>query len=136
MTKTKKTSSGKQSQKQSGAGNSREQDPTEPRAGPGRPTSQDGGDADGGPDRSTSMALEGSDHALHPTDMDPTPQMRETPSPDANDISTRSVRLKNLVEMIAMHVGLAEPEDPATTHLKIHLLLLNMPHPLEMQTKC
>ena len=38
MTKTKKTSSGKQSQKHSGPGNSQEQDPTEPRAGLGRPT--------------------------------------------------------------------------------------------------
>ena len=115
MTKTKKTSSGKQSQKQSGAGNSRKQDPTEPRAGPGRPTSQDGGDADGGPDRSTSMVLEGSDRTLPPIDMDPTPQMRETPSPDTNDISTRFVHLENLVEMIAMHVDHVEPEDPATT---------------------
>ena len=57
MTKTKKTSSGKQSQKQSGAGNSREQNPTKPRAGSGRPTLQDGGDANGGPDRSMSMAF-------------------------------------------------------------------------------
>ena len=48
----KKTSSGKQSQKQSGAGNSREQDPTEPSAGP---TSQDGGNANGGPNRLMSM---------------------------------------------------------------------------------
>ena len=115
MTKAKKTSSGKQSQKQSGAGNSREQDPAEPRAGPGRPTSQHGGDADGGPDRSTSMASEGSDRALPLIDMDPTSQMRKTPSPDPDDISTRFVRLDDLVEMIAMHVGLVEPEDPATS---------------------
>ena len=59
--------------------------------------------------------LEGSDHALPLIDMDPTPQMRETLSPDCNDISTRFVHLENLVEMIAMHVGLVEPEDPATT---------------------
>ena len=58
---------------------------------------------------------EGSDHALPLIDMDPTPQMRETLSPYCNDISTRIVHLENLVEMIAMHVCLAEPEDPATT---------------------
>ena len=79
------------------------------------PTKQNGGDADGGPNRSTSMTLEGSDRALPLIDVDPTPQMRETSSPDANNISTRFVRLENLVEMIAMHVGLVEPEDPATT---------------------
>ena len=45
-TKTKKASSGKQSQKQSGAGFFPEQVPTEPRA--ERATSQDGGDADVG----------------------------------------------------------------------------------------
>ena len=115
MTKRKKTFSGKQSQKQSGAGNSRQQDPTEPRAGPGRPTLEDGGDADGGPGISTSMALEGSDRALPLIGMDPTLQMREAPSPDANNISKTFARLKNLVEMTAMHVGLVEPEDPATT---------------------
>ena len=115
MTKTKKTSSGKQSQKQSGAGNSREQDPTEPRPGSGRPTWQDSGDADGGPSRSMSVTLEVSDRALPLIDMDPTPQMSETPSPDANDISTRFVHLENLVEMIAMHVGFVKPEDLATT---------------------
>ena len=49
MTKTKKASSGKQPQKQSGAGIFPEQDPTEPRA--DRATSQDGGDANVGPDR-------------------------------------------------------------------------------------
>ena len=43
------------------------QDPTEPRA--DRARSQDGGNADGGPDRSTS----GSDRALPPVHMDPTP---------------------------------------------------------------
>ena len=47
--------------------------------------------------------------------MVPTPQIRETPSPDANDISTRFVRLENVVEMIAVHVDLVEQEDPATT---------------------
>ena len=73
---------------------------------------QDGGDADGGPDRSTS----GSDPALPPVHMDPTSQMRETPSLDiSNDISRTFVRLESLVEMIAVHVGLVEPEDPATT---------------------
>ena len=61
------------------------------------------------------MALEGSDCALPPIDMDPTSQMREMPCPDANDILTRFVHLDNLVEMIAMHVGLVKSEDPATT---------------------
>ena len=55
MTKTKKTSSGKQPQKQSRAGFLPEQVPTEPRA--ERATSQDGGDADGGPGRSASGSL-------------------------------------------------------------------------------
>ena len=50
-----------------------------------------------GPHRSTSMASEGSDRALPQIDMDPTPQMREISSPDANDISTKFVRLENLV---------------------------------------
>ena len=72
MTKTKKATSGKQSQKQSGAGIFSEQDPTKPRA--DRPTWQDGGDADDELDRSTS----GSDHALPPVHMHPAPQMRET----------------------------------------------------------
>ena len=109
MTKTKKASSGKQPQKQSGAGFFPEQVPTEPRA--ERATSQDGGDADGGPDRSTS----GSDPALPPVHMDPTPQMRETPSLGiSDDLSRRFVRLESLVEMIVVHVGLVEPEDPAT----------------------
>ena len=110
MTKTEKASSGKQPQKQSGTGFFPEQVPTEPRA--ERATSQDGGDADGGPDRSTS----GSDPALLLVHMDPTRQMRETPSlgiPD--DLSRRFVRLESLVEMTAVHVGLVEPEDPATT---------------------
>ena len=49
MTKTKKSSSRKQPQKQSGAGIFPEQVPTEPRA--ERAISQDGGDVDGGPDR-------------------------------------------------------------------------------------
>ena len=62
-----------------------------------------------------SMTLEESDHALPLTDMDPTPRMKETPSPDANDISTRFFRLENLVEMIAMHMGLVEPKNPCTT---------------------
>ena len=110
MTKTKKASSGKQPQKQSGAGFFPEQVPTEHRA--ERATSQDGGDADGGPDRSTS----GSDPPLPPVHMDLTPQMRETPSLGiSDDLSRRFVRLESLVEMIAMHVGLVEPEDPATT---------------------
>ena len=113
MTKTKKASSagsGKRPQKQSGAGFFPEQGPTELRA--ERATSQDGGDADGGPDRSTS----GSDPALPPVHMDPTPQMRETPSLGiSDDLSRRFVRLESLVEMIAVHVGLVEPEDPATT---------------------
>ena len=68
MTKTKKASSagsGKQPQKQSGAGFFPEQGPTELRA--ERATSQDGGDADGGPYRSTS----GSDPALPPVHMVP-----------------------------------------------------------------
>ena len=112
MTKTKKASSagsGKQPQKRSGAGFFPEQGPSELRA--ERATSQDGGDADGGPDRSTS----GSDPALPPVHMDPTPQMRETPSLGiSDDLSRRFVRLESLVEMIAVHVGLAEPEDPAT----------------------
>ena len=48
--------------------------------------------------------------------MDPTPQMRETPSlGTSDDLSRRFVRLESLVEMIAVHVGLVEPEDPATT---------------------
>ena len=48
--------------------------------------------------------------------MDPTPQMRETPSLGiSNDISRIFVRLESLVAMIAVHVGLIEPEDPATT---------------------
>ena len=113
MTKTKKASSagsGKQPQKQSGAGFFPEQGPTELRA--ERATSQDGSDADGGPDRSTS----GSDPALPLVHMDPTPQMRETPSLGiSDDLSRRFVHLESLVEMIAVHVGLAEPEDPATT---------------------
>ena len=70
---------------------------------------------EGGTDKKWNDPLEGSDHALPLIDMDPSPQMRETTSPDANDISTRFVRLENLVEMIAMHVGLVELEDPATT---------------------
>ena len=115
MTKIRKTSSGKQSHKQSRAGNSREQDQTKPRPGPGRPSLQDGGYANGFTDRLISVTLEGSDHALLPTDIDRTPQMRKTPSPNANDIPTRFVCLKNLAEMIAMHMGLLKPEDPATT---------------------
>ena len=63
----------------------------------------------------TSLILGGSDCALPLIDMDPAPQMRETLSPDADNISTRCVRLENLVEMIAMHVDLVEPEGPATT---------------------
>ena len=48
--------------------------------------------------------------------MDPAPQMRETPSLGiSDDLSRRFVRLESLVEMIAVHVGLVEPEDPATT---------------------
>ena len=87
-----------------------EQVPTEPRA--ERATSEDGGNADGGPDRSTS----GSDPALPPVHMDPTPQMRETPSHDiSDDLSRRFVRLESLVEMIDVHVGLVEPEDLFTT---------------------
>ena len=110
MTKTKKASSDKQPQKQSGAGIFPEQGPTELRA--ERATSQDGSDADGGPDRSTS----GSDPALPPVHMHPTPQMREPPSLGiSDDISRRFVRLESLVDMIAVHVGLVEPEDPATT---------------------
>ena len=110
MTKTKKASSGKQPQKQSGAGFFPEQVPTEPRA--ERATSQDGGNADGVPDRSTS----GSDPALPPVHVDPTPEMRETPSLGiSNYLSRRFVHLESLVEMIAMHVGLVEPEDLATT---------------------
>ena len=110
ITKTKKVSFGKQPQKQSGAGFFPEQVPTKPRA--ERATSQDGGNADGGPDRSTS----GSDPALPPVHMDPTPQMRETPSLGiSDDLSRRFVRLESLVEMIAVHIGLVEPEDPATT---------------------
>ena len=110
MTKTKKASSGKQPQKQSGAGFFPEQVPTEPRA--ERATYQDGGDADGRPDRSTS----GSDPALPLVHMDPTPQMRETPSLGiSDDLSRRFLRLESLVEMIAVHVGLVEPEDLATT---------------------
>ena len=74
---------------------------------------QDGGDADGGSDRSTS----GSDPAdLPPVHMDPTPQMRETPSLGiSSDISRRFVCLESLVKMIAEHVGLVEPENMATT---------------------
>ena len=41
--------------------------------------------------------------------------MRETPSLSiSNDLSRRFVHLESLVEMIAMHVGLVELEDPAT----------------------
>ena len=70
------------------------------------------GDADGGPDRSTS----GSDRAPPPVHLDPTPQMREAPSLGISyDPSRRFVRLESLVEMIALHVGLVEPEDSATT---------------------
>ena len=48
--------------------------------------------------------------------MDPTPQMRETPSLGiSDDLLRRFMHLESLVEMIAMHVGLVEPEDPATT---------------------
>ena len=48
--------------------------------------------------------------------MDPTPQMREMPSLGiSDDLSRRFVHLESLVEMIAMHIGLVEPEDPATT---------------------
>ena len=87
-----------------------EQVPTEPRA--KRATLQDGGDADGGPDRSTS----GSDPAFPLVHMDPTPQMREMPSLGiSDDLSRRFVRLESLLEMIAVHVGLVEPEDPAIT---------------------
>ena len=71
FSKTKKASSSKQQQKQSGAGFFPEQVPTEPRG--ERTISQDGSDADDGPDRSTS----GSDPALPLVHMDPTPQMRE-----------------------------------------------------------
>ena len=47
--------------------------------------------------------------------MDLAPQMRETPSFGiSDDLSRRFVHLESLVEMIAMHVGLVEPEDPAT----------------------
>ena len=110
MTKMKKACSGKQLQKQFGAGNFSEQDSTEPRA--DRPTSKDGSDAVRGPDRSTS----GSDRALPPVHMNPTPQMRETPSLGiSNDLSRRFVCLESLVEMIAMCIGLVEPEDRATT---------------------
>ena len=42
--------------------------------------------------------------------------MRETHSLGiSNDISRRFVHLESLLEMIAMHVGLVEPEDLATT---------------------
>ena len=42
--------------------------------------------------------------------------MRETSSLGiSDDLSRRFVRLESLVEMIAVHVGLVEPEDPATT---------------------
>ena len=109
MPKNEKASSGKQSQKQSGAGNFSEQDPTEPSA--DRPTWQDGSDADGGPDRST-----GPNCALPPVYLDPTHQMRETPSLGiSNDFSRRFVCLESLVEMTAMHVGLVELDDPAAT---------------------
>ena len=48
--------------------------------------------------------------------MDPTPQMREMPSLGiSDDLSRRFVCLESLVEMIAMHIGLVEPEDLATT---------------------
>ena len=48
--------------------------------------------------------------------MHPTPQMRETPSLGiSDDLSRRFMRLESLVEMIAVHVGLVEPEDSATT---------------------
>ena len=48
--------------------------------------------------------------------MDPTPQMKDTPSFGiSDDLSRRFVRLESLVEVIAVHVGLDEPEDPATT---------------------
>ena len=48
--------------------------------------------------------------------MDPTPQKRETLSLGiSNDISRRFMHLESFVEMIAMHVGLVEPEDLATT---------------------
>ena len=61
------------------------------------------------------MTLEGSNGALPLIDMGPTPQMRETPSPDANDISIRFLRMENLVEMIAMYLDLVELVDMATT---------------------
>ena len=42
--------------------------------------------------------------------------MRETSSLGiSDDLSRRFVRLESLVEMIAVHVGLFEPEDPDTT---------------------
>ena len=125
MTKTKKAFYGKQPQKQSGAGFFPEQVPTKPRA--ERATSQDGGDADGGPDRSTS----GSDPVLPLVHMGPTPQMRETPSLGiSDDLSRRFVRLESLVEMIAVHCTLALLNQRTwLPHLKIHLLLLNLPHP-------
>ena len=48
--------------------------------------------------------------------MGPTPQMRETPSLGiSNHISRRFVHLESLVEMIAVHVGLVELEELATT---------------------
>ena len=48
--------------------------------------------------------------------MDPTPQIRETPSLGiSDDLSRRFMRLESLVEMIAVHVGLVEPEDLFTT---------------------
>ena len=129
MTKTKKVSSGKQPQKQTGAGIFPEQVPIEPRA--ERATSQDGGNADGEPDKSTSE----SDPALPPVHMDPTPQMREMSSLGiSNDILRRFVHLESLVEMIAMHVSLVE-QRTQLLHLKICLLLLNVPHPLELKTK-
>ena len=129
MTKTKKASSGKQPQKQAGAEFFPEQLPTEP--GTERATSQDGGDADGGPDRSTS----GSDPALPLVHMDPTPQMRETPSLGiSNDLSRRFVHLESLMKVIAVHVALLN-QKTRLPHLKIRLLFLNLPHPLEMKTK-
>ena len=72
---------------------------------------QDGGNADGGPDRSTS----GSNRALPPVHMDPTPQMRETPLGISNDLLRRIVHLESFVEMIAMYLCVAELEDLATT---------------------
>ena len=59
------------------------------------------------------LSTSASDRALPPVHMDPTPQMRETLFLGiSNDISRRFV---HLVEMIAMHIGLIELEDPATT---------------------